>query len=164
MNKSLEKLKKIQELCLKHNLKISTAESCSGGYLSKLITDISGSSKIYNGSIIAYSNKTKSNVLNVPGSIIKKFGAVSEPVALLMAEGLADIIECDIAISTTGIMEAENKNDLKRPQVFITIWSRKTHIVSHFLLHGNRETNRQDTVNYTFDCLYDFIHKNYLVS
>ena len=164
MNKSLEKLKKIQELCLKHNLKISTVESCSGGYLSKLITDISGSSKIYNGSIIAYSNKTKSNVLNVPESVIKKFGAVSEQVSLLMAQGVADIIDCDIAISTTGIMEVENKDDSKKPQVFITIWSRNTHIASHFLLHGNREANRQDTVNYTFDCLYDFIHKNDLVS
>ena len=76
MNKSLEKLKKIQELCIDNNIMISTAESCTGGYMSKLITDLSGSSKFYNGSIIAYSNKTKTDVLNVPSEVIEKYGAV----------------------------------------------------------------------------------------
>ena len=58
MNKSLEKLKKIQELC-NNNIMIATAESCTGGYISKLITDLSGSSKFYNGSVVAYSNKPR---------------------------------------------------------------------------------------------------------
>ena len=88
MNKSLEKLKKIQELCIDNNIMISTAESCTGGYVSKLITDLSGSSKFYNGSVIAYSNKTKTDVLNVPSEVIEKYGAVSREVAELMSDGI----------------------------------------------------------------------------
>ena len=69
MNKASGKLKKIQELCLSKNIMISTAESCTGGYLSKLLTDISGSSKFYVGSVIAYSNSVKNDLLNVPNDI-----------------------------------------------------------------------------------------------
>ena len=164
MNKSLEKLKKIQELCIFHRLKISTAESCTGGYISKLITDISGSSKFYVGSIIAYSNNVKCDLLNVPFDVIQKYGAVSKEVSKLMAEGLFDSMECNISIATTGLMELDKSNNSKKPQVFITIKSENKHLASHFYLHGNRQENRENTVNHTFDCLYDFIHKNYLVS
>ena len=164
MNKASGKLKKIQELCLSENIKISTAESCTGGYLSKLFTDLSGSSKFYVGSIIAYSNKVKYDLLNVPNDIIEKYGAVSEEVSLLMAEGIFDSIKSDISISTTGVMELEDSSTTKKPQVFITIKSGKTYIASHFYLHGERDANRKKTVNHVLDCLYDFINKNYLVS
>ena len=77
MNKSTVSIKIIQKLCNKHNLSLSTAESCSGGYLSKLMTDISGSSKFYNGSIIAYSNKVKTDILKVPNDVlVKKRGSI----------------------------------------------------------------------------------------
>lgn len=164
MNKSLEKLKKIQELCMTHEIKISTAESCTGGYISKLITDTSGSSKFYVGSIIAYSNNVKHDLLNVPHNVVERFGAVSKEVSKLMAEGLFDSMDCNIAIATTGIMELDNINEPKKPQVYITIKSENAYLTSHFHLHGNRQKNRENTVNHTFDCLYDFIHKNYLVS
>ena len=164
MNKSLEKLKKIHELCILHGIKISTAESCTGGFISKLITDLSGSSKFYVGSIIAYSNNVKCDHLNVPNDVIQKYGAVSKEVSRLMAEGLFECMECNIAIATTGLMELDKSSNSKMPQVFIAIKSDNTLSVSHFPLHGNRQENRLNTVNYTFDCLYDFIHKNYLVS
>ena len=164
MNKALEKLKIIQELCTRHNIKISTAESCTGGSVSKLITDQSGSSDYYNGSIIAYSNQVKVNILKVPQEDIIKYGAVSEEVSFLMAQGLLNIIDCNIAISATGIMEKGKAKDSKNPQVFITTKSDDHHISSHYYLHGNRDKNRQNTTNHALDCLYDFIHKNYLVS
>ena len=78
MNKSTVSIKIIQKLCNKHNLSLSTAESCSGGYLSKLMTDISGSSKFYNGSIIAYSNKVKTDILKVPNNVLVKSGQYQE--------------------------------------------------------------------------------------
>ncbi len=164
MNKSLEKLKKIQELCIDNNIMISTAESCTGGYMSKLITDLSGSSKFYNGSIIAYSNKTKTDVLNVPSEVIEKYGAVSREVAALMSDGAYKAIDCNISISITGIMELDNQKNSKDTQVFISIKSEKSHIIRHFSLNGSRKDNRENTVNHALDCLYDFIHKNYLVS
>ena len=76
--------------------------------MSKLITDISGSSKFYVGSIIAYSNNVKHDLLNVPYNVVEKFGAVSKEVSKSMAEGLFDSMKCNIAIATTGIMELDN--------------------------------------------------------
>ena len=107
MNKASGKLKKIQELCLSKNIMITTAESCTGGYLSKLFTDISGSSEFYVGSVIAYSNSVKNELLNVPNDILEKYGAVSKEVSLLMAEGIFNSIKSEIAISTTGVMEPD---------------------------------------------------------
>ena len=164
MNKASGKLKKIQELCLSENIMISTAESCTGGYLSKLFTDISGSSKFYVGSVIAYSNSVKNELLNVPNDILEKYGAVSKEVSLLMAEGIFNSIKSEIAISTTGVMELDGLTTSKKPQVFITIKSEKTHVSSHFYLHDERDTNRKKTVNHALDCLYDFINNHYLVS
>ena len=164
MNKSSGKLKKIQELCISKNIMISTAESCTGGYLSKLFTDISGSSKFYVGSVIAYSNSVKNELLNVPNDILEKYGAVSKEVSLLMAEGVFNSIKSEIAISTTGVMELDDLTGSKKPQVFITIKSEKTHVSSHFYLHDERDVNRKKTVNHTLDCLYDFINNHYLVS
>ena len=164
MNKASGKLKKIQELCLSKNIMISTAESCTGGYLSKLLTDISGSSKFYVGSVIAYSNSVKNDLLNVPNDILEKYGAVSEEVSLSMAEGIYNSIKSDIAISTTGVMEQDGSARSKKPQVFITIKSEKTHVSSHFYLHGERDINRKKTVNHVLDCLYDFINNHYLLS
>ena len=164
MNKASGKLKKIQELWLSKNILITTAESCTGGYLSKLLTDISGSSKFYVGSIVAYSNKVKYDLLNVPNDILEKYGAVSKEASLLMAEGIFNSIKSEIAISTTGVMELDDSTRSKKPQVFITIKSEKTHVSSHFYLHDERDVNRKKTVNHTLDCLYDFINNHYLVS
>ena len=164
MNKASGKLKKIQELCLSKNIMITTAESCTGGYLSKLFTDISGSSEFYVGSVIAYSNSVKNELLNVPNDILEKYGAVSKEVSLLMAEGIFNSIKSEIAISTTGVMELDGSTRSKKPQVFITIKSEKTHVTSHFYLHDERDANRKNTVNHTLDCLYDFINNHYLVS
>ena len=164
MNKASGILKKIQELCISKNIMISTAESCTGGYLSKLFTDISGSSKFYVGSVIAYSNSVKNELLYVPNDILKKYGAVSKEVSLLMAEGIFKSTKSEIAISTTGVMETECSTGSKKPQVFITIKSKNTHVSSHFYLHDERDTNRKKTVNHALDCLYDFINNHYLVS
>ena len=164
MNKSTVSIKIIQKLCNKHNLSLSTAESCSGGYLSKLITDTSGSSKFYNGSIIAYSNKVKTDILGVPNDALVKSGAVSREVSILMAEGVLNLIDSDIAVSTTGIMEQSEQDDTKPPQVYITVKSQKHLSVTHHYLEGNRDENRLKTINYAFECLYDFINKHYLVS
>ena len=164
MNKSTVSIKIIQKLCNKHNLSLSTAESCSGGYLSKLMTDTSRSSKFYNGSIIAYSNKVKTDILKVPNDVLVKCGAVSREVSILMAEGVLNLIDCDIAVSTTGIMEQTKQDGNKSPQVYITVKSHKHQSVTHHYLEGNRDENRLKTINYAFECLYDFINKHYLVS
>ncbi|MFN5421706.1 MAG: CinA family nicotinamide mononucleotide deamidase-related protein [bacterium] len=83
---------------------LSIAESCTGGYISHLITLIPGSSSFFLGSIISYSNEMKSNVLDVPTKIIKDFGAVSIETVAKMAEGIRLKTGSDFALATSGIM------------------------------------------------------------
>ena len=86
-----------------HNISISSAESCSGGRISKLITDIPGCSAIYPGSVCAYSNEMKIKWLNVKTSTLEQYGAVSAETALEMAQGIRAATNSDYGISTTGI-------------------------------------------------------------
>ena len=82
---------------------ISVAESCTGGHLSELITSIPGCSRYYNGSVTSYSNDVKINVLGVNSEIISNFGAVSRECAEAMARGVANLMDSDYSIATTGI-------------------------------------------------------------
>ena len=82
---------------------LSTAESCTGGYLAHLITSVPGSSEYYNGSIIAYQNSLKHALLGVPEAILKEHGAVSREVVIAMAEGARKKLGTDYALSTSGI-------------------------------------------------------------
>ena len=164
MNTLEEELKKLHDLCIQQKLSIATAESCTGGFIAKLITDQSNSSKFYRGSIIAYSNDVKSDILNISPELIHKHGAVSKEVSNAMALGLLKLIHTDIVLSVTGIMENNDDLSTKDCQVYITVMSQEYEQTSHFLLEGSRKNNRLSTVYFAFNCLSDFINKNYLVS
>jgi len=97
------KSKKIVSLLKKKKLKISFAESCTGGMLSSTITSVSGSSKVFNLGLVAYSNQSKTKVLKVPKNIIRKYGSVSAPVCLAMVKNLSKISKTNISVSITGI-------------------------------------------------------------
>ncbi|MCL5267841.1 MAG: competence/damage-inducible protein A [Bacteroidetes bacterium] len=84
-------------------LAISVAESCTGGFISHRITNVSGSSGYFDRGVVSYSNRAKMEILHVPGELLEKFGAVSEEVARAMAEGVRNISSSDIGISVTGI-------------------------------------------------------------
>tara|TARA_B100000795_G_C22502367_1_gene324462 strand:- start:64 stop:534 length:471 start_codon:yes stop_codon:yes gene_type:complete len=94
---------KIVKKLLQKKLKISLAESCTGGMLSSTITSISGSSKVFNIGLITYSNKAKIDFLKVPKKIIAKHGAVSEECCLSMVKNLSKISKTQISLSITGI-------------------------------------------------------------
>lgn len=82
---------------------IACAESCTGGLLSALLTKTPGISSVYKGSCVTYSNDSKSQILGVPPSLIEQFGAVSEPVALAMAEGVKQAMGAELSVAITGI-------------------------------------------------------------
>ncbi len=82
---------------------LAVAESCTGGYISHLITSVSGSSAYYNGSVTSYSNEIKEKVLGVSPQKLEQFGAVSQEVAIEMVEGVKRVMSADYAIATTGI-------------------------------------------------------------
>lgn len=90
--------------CLRaYDNKLATAESCTGGLLASTLTDVSGSSEWFNGSVVAYSNEVKANLLGVPGDILEQHGAVSEPVVLAMAQGVLKTIGADVSVAISGI-------------------------------------------------------------
>ena len=95
--------KKIVKILIKKKLKISFAESCSGGLLSSVITSVSGSSKVFTLGLVAYSNQSKTKVLRIPKNIIRKYGSVSAPVCLDMVKNLSKISKTNISVSITGI-------------------------------------------------------------
>jgi PncC family amidohydrolase len=94
---------KIIKLLTKKKLKISFAESCTGGLLSNTITSIKGSSKIFTLGLVTYSDESKIKLLKVPKDIIKKYGAVSQETCLAMLNNLNKIGKTNIAVSITGI-------------------------------------------------------------
>jgi len=87
----------------KQRLTIATAESCTGGGIGTALTSVPGSSNVYEGGIISYSNDVKINLLAVPKKTIKQHGAVSQQTAKAMAEGARKVLFTDLAISVTGI-------------------------------------------------------------
>ena len=104
---------KVVQKLIKKKLKVSFAESCTGGLLSSSITSISGSSKIFNLGLVTYSNKAKMHILKVPKKIISKYGAVSKECCLSMVKNLSKISKANISISITGIAGPNGGTKLK---------------------------------------------------
>ena len=104
---------KLVKKLIQKKLKISFAESCTGGMLSSTITSISGSSKIFNLGLITYSNKAKIDILKVSKKIINKYGAVSNECCLSMVKNLSKISKANISVSITGIAGPKGGTKLK---------------------------------------------------
>ena len=101
--------------CLKEKgLTLATAESCTGGLLGKRITDVSGASSVYPGGVVSYSNDVKAKILGVSEDDLRTYGAVSEPVARQMAEGVRKVIGADFGVGITGIAGPKS-DDTKKP-------------------------------------------------
>ena len=84
-------------------LSLATAESCTGGGVGQALTAVPGSSRVYRGGIISYTNEVKSGLLHVPETLLRDLGAVSGPVAEAMARGAQAALSADVAVSTTGL-------------------------------------------------------------
>ena len=97
------KAEKAVELLKKHNLTIATAESCTGGLLSKMMTDLAGVSEVFLGGVCAYQNEIKEKLLGVPHEILETVGAVSKECAASLAEGARKTLGADIGVGITGI-------------------------------------------------------------
>lgn len=128
-------------------MKVATAESCTGGLISKLLTDEAGVSEVFDCGVCSYANHIKENILGVNGNDIEAFGAVSPQVASQMAEGVRKLAKADIGLSTTGIAGPTGGSD-KKPvgTVFIGISTGdKTRVVKgdFSAKFNNRDKNRQ---------------------
>ena len=143
------KFSKLIKRLKKKKLKISFAESCTGGLMSSVITSNSGSSKVFDLGLVTYSNQAKHKLLKVPNKIIKKYGAVSVQCCLSMVNNLSKISKSHINISITGIAGPKG-GTRKKPVglVFIGLKFRKKIFVNKYLFKNKSRINFQKiTVN-----------------
>ena len=120
---------------------VAIAESCTGGLLGHLLTETPGASDYFRGGVIAYSNRVKTSLLGVSGKILKKQGAVSDPVARQMAKGVRRKMKADIGLGITGIA-GPGGGSKERPVglVYIALSKKGTAACKRFLFSGKRST------------------------
>lgn len=134
------------------NMKIAFCESCTGGLISSRFTKIPGVSEVFDRGIVSYSNKSKVEELGVAESLINKYGAVSQEVALAMAEGLLKKSNVDIALSTTGIAGPTGDTENKPiGLVYIGIALKDHSYVIESVFNGNRNSIQNRTTLKAFD-------------
>ncbi len=104
---------KVVQILKKKNLVLSCAESCTGGLISKRVTDVSGSSSVFHCGIVSYSNDIKEKILGVKRETLEKYGAVSEQTVREMVKGVLTISGADIAVSVSGIAGPNSDNTSK---------------------------------------------------
>ena len=150
---------KIVRLLKKKRLKMSFAESCTGGLLSSSITSISGSSKVFSLGLITYSNQSKINILKVPKKTIIKNGAVSYETCLSMVKNLNKISKTNISVSITGIAGPKGGSK-KKPVglVYIGIKKGSKTLVKKYLFKNKKRISIQRaTVNKGLNLILSFI-------
>jgi len=150
---------KIVKLLIKKKLKISFAESCTGGLLSSKIIQISGSSKVFTVGLVAYSNQSKISLLKIPKSTLKKHGTVSSETCLSMVKNLNKISKTNISVSITGI--AGPKGGTKQKPVglvFIGIKKgNKTLVKKHLFKNKKRISIQRAAVNKSLNLILSFL-------
>jgi len=133
----------LAEKLLNKGLTLSIAESCTGGYISKKLTDVSGSSGYFKGSIIAYDNSIKEQFLDISDQLLIEHGAVSSEVAIRMAENIRNKFQTNIGLSTTGISgPTGGSNNKPVGLIYIAISMENEKIVKKFNLIPRRKEHR----------------------
>jgi nicotinamide-nucleotide amidase len=154
---------KLVSLCRARALKLTTAESCTGGLVAGAITAIPGASEILDYGFITYSNAAKTKLLGVPAGLITAAGAVSEAVARRMATGALTRAGADLAVSITGIAGPGGGSPAKPVG---TVWfglavrgpaSRNRTITRHCRFAGGRDAIRAASVSFALDLLFEGI-------
>ena len=149
---------KIVKLLIRRKLKISFAESCTGGMLSSSITSISGSSKVFTLGLITYSNQAKINILKVPKRVIMKHGAVSYETCLSMVKNLKKINKTNISVSITGVAGPKG-GTVQKPVglVYIGITKGNKTLVKKYIFKNKKRTSIQRiAVNKALNLILNF--------
>ena len=150
--------KEIGDLLRQKGLTLGVVESATGGLISHLITNVPGSSDYYKGSITAYNNEVKINVVEVKEDTIKKYGAVSHQVAQEMARGGRKTLAVDICLVDTGIAGPSGATPDKPVGLFYIGLSHQAGTYSRkHLFHGDREQNKQDAAEAALAWLKEYL-------
>jgi nicotinamide-nucleotide amidase len=139
---------------------VSTAESCTGGYIAHLITSRPGSSSVFNGSIVAYSNDAKEKLLGVSHATLEKYGAVSEQTVSEMMQGVLQTMNTTYAIATSGIMGPDGGSEEKPVgTVWIAVGNSKTVKATKHFFRFDRNRNIEMAASSALTMLYRFIQQ-----
>ena len=146
---------------LNRGLKLATAESCTGGLIAKMITDVSGSSGVFECGIVSYANRIKHSVLGVSSETLERFGAVSEQTAREMAAGALKVSGADLAVAVTGIAGPESDGtDKPVGLVYIALSDGKNTIVKKCLNGFSsdvRENNRRRSAEEALNMVLEYL-------
>lgn len=154
--------KAVVKLLEKYDLKVTTAESCTGGLLAGRLLNVPGASDVFKEGFITYSNKAKRKYLDVSKSTLKKYTAVSEEVAKEMAIGGVFATDCDACVAVTGLAGPGGGTDEKPVGlVYIATYMKESVKVKEYHFKGNREKIRQQAVVKALDLLRRSILENY---
>jgi PncC family amidohydrolase len=150
---------KIVKLLIKKKLKISFAESCTGGLLSCAITSVSGSSKVFALGLVTYSNQSKNSILKIPKEILRKYGAVSYEICLSMIKNLSKISKTGVSVSITGIAGPKG-GSRKKPVGLVYIGIKKgnkTLVKKHLFKNKSRLYIQKTAVNKSLELILSSI-------
>jgi len=139
--------------------RISTAESCTAGYISSLLTSIPGSSDYFEGSLVVYSNEAKMNVLGVEKELIEEHTEVSDQVVRRMAERAKEVMNTDYSIATTGYADPKGYGTEENPPgtIFIAVSTPSETVVKRLELNDSRSRNIYLATIEAIDILQDAI-------
>lgn len=153
--------KKVVDVLIEKQLKISTAESCTGGMLSQMLTDISGASEIFEYGVVTYANSVKVRELSVLQTTLDEFGAVSEQTCNQMANGVMKKSACDIGVGITGIAGPTGAV-LGKPvgTIYVGVCNSQKTIIRKLSLNGNRQNNRKSAVQQALLLILELIENS----
>lgn len=146
---SCEKLKicasDLVKQSIQYGFKIATAESCTGGWVAKLITDVAGSSACFDCSLVTYSNQAKQELLGVPVQTLKDFGAVSQETVKAMVLGLLDRCSADMGVAISGIAGPGGGSAEKPVGTVWLAWARPGQVIEcvRYQFEGDRDAVRR---------------------
>ena len=151
MNRSFEVIKRLSGKTL------ATAESLTGGGIGAALTAVSGSSAVYKGGVISYTDEIKHNVLGVRQELLDRYGAVSAWVAGEMVSGVRKLLKTDIAVSVTGLA-GPGGDEYGNPvgTVYIGYEDHQRSVVRHFRFEGDREAVRSQTIDAALDLILQY--------
>jgi nicotinamide-nucleotide amidase len=160
LDKPLEEV--VGELLVRHGLRLATAESCTGGLIGHLITNVAGSSTYYLGGVTAYSNEAKVNLLGVSRKTLEWNGAVSQRTVLEMARGVRKAMGADIGVSVSGIAGPTGGTpDKPVGTVWIGLSSDREEFAQHFLWSGDRLSVKEQSAQAALKMVLEHLRKAY---
>jgi PncC family amidohydrolase len=151
---------KVGEILRQRGQRLAVAESCTGGLISHLVTNVAGSSVYFVGGVIAYANEAKVHLLGVHQETLEKFGAVSSETVVEMAGGVRNALSADIGVSVSGIAGPDGGTPEKPVgTVWIGLSTPKEEYARHFLWTGNRLGVKEQSAQAALLLLLEYLQK-----